>query len=211
MQVRSLPFPDNSIDMIFTDPPYIKRLVHTYQWLAEEAARVLKPGKFLAAMCGGMALDKIFAWFDAAGLDFYWLYQIQMSGKSAGIIWKDGNPKIPIASRIKHVLVYSKGRAVARTATVSPHRTDGPDKAWHPWGQCVDSHRYYIDCFSDPGDLILDPMSGGGTTGQACSLIGRRFVLGDLDPDALKTSRLRLSGQGLPLTDLPLFNGVSHG
>ena len=51
--IRNLPIPANSVDMIFTDPPYVKDLFECYHWLADEAARVLKPGGFLAAMCGG--------------------------------------------------------------------------------------------------------------------------------------------------------------
>ena len=204
-----IPLPNDSIDMIFSDPPYVKDLLYTYDWLAGEAARVLKPRKFIAVMCGGMALDKIMRWFDDAGLTFYWLYQLQMTATGAGIVWMQGNPNIPIATRIKHVLVYCKGEGLARTATASPYRAGGIDKVWHHWGQDVDSHRYYIDCFSKVGDLVLDPMGGGGTTGVACSILGRRFILGDLNLDACYTMKHRLNG-GLAesLDPLPLFEGM---
>ena len=206
---RSLPLPDNSIDMVFSDPPYVKDLIHTYDWLAMESARVLKPDKFVAVMCGGMALNKLMRWFDDAGLTFYWLYQLRMTVTGAGIVWQQGNPNIPIATRIKHVLVYCKGDGLARTATVSPYRAGGMDKRWHHWGQDVDSHRYYIDCFSAPDDLVLDPMGGGGTTGVACSVLGRRFILGDLDLDACHTMKHRLNGgSGESLGPLPLFEGL---
>ena len=157
---RDLPLPDESIDMIFSDPPYIKAQIETYKWIAEEAARLLKPGKFVALMCGGMALNNIMRWLDNAGLNFYWLYQLLMTSTGAGIVWKHGNNNVPISTRTKHVLVYSKGKSLARTATVGLYRAGGIDKRWHHWGQDIDSHRYYIDCFSEPGDLILDPMVG---------------------------------------------------
>lgn len=44
--------PDNSIDMIFTDPPYHKEYLHLYEWLATEAERVLKPGGALLTYIG---------------------------------------------------------------------------------------------------------------------------------------------------------------
>ena len=47
LDTKQIPLPDNSVDMIFSDPPYVKDLIHTYDWLAQEAARVLKPGKFV--------------------------------------------------------------------------------------------------------------------------------------------------------------------
>lgn len=40
----------------------------------------------------------------------------------------------------------------------------------------------FIERFSRPGDLVLDPFSGSGMTGVAASLTGRRAVLNDLSP-----------------------------
>lgn len=208
LNVQRLPFPDDTFDMVFSDPPYVKDLIHTYQWLAKESARVLKPGKFVAVMCGGVGLNKIMRWFDDAGLYYYFAYQLQMTGAETGIVWMQGNPNIPIATRQKHVLVYSKGLALARTATVNPYVAGGIDKRWHHWGQDVDSHRYWIDCFSAKGDLVLDPMAGGGTTGVACSILERRFVLGDLDPEALAVTARRMNGGRESLSPVPLFAGM---
>src|SRR5205814_2191015 len=46
-QLLSTHIPDNSIDLIFTDPPYDRDSLSLYEWLAEFAARALKPGGFL--------------------------------------------------------------------------------------------------------------------------------------------------------------------
>ena len=215
VNTQNLPLADESIDMVFSDPPYIKEQIITYQWLANEAARVLKPGKFAAVMCGGMALNDIMRWFDDAGLSFYWLYQLGMTATGAGIVWKHGNNNVPISTRTKHVLVYSKGRALARTATVGLYWAGGVDKKWHHWGQDIDSHRYYIDCFSSPGDVVLDPMVGGGTTAVACKLLGRKWIVGDIDADAVTTTRKRLGGvRDTIYPELPLFtapNPISSG
>jgi len=53
---RRLPFADGSVDLIFTDPPYGRDALPLYASLAKEAARVLRPGGFVAAMCGGRYL-----------------------------------------------------------------------------------------------------------------------------------------------------------
>lgn len=203
-----LPLPDNSIDMIFTDPPYVAAGLDTYRLVANEAARVLKQGAFIAVMCGGNALNKIIRWFDDAGLEFWWLYQLQMTSRGAGIVWRYGNTSVPISVRTKHVLVYSRGRSLSRTATTGLYRSGGVDKRWHYWGQSVDSHRYYIDCLSKPGDLVLDPMGGGGTTAVACEILGRRCVIGDVDSAATATMLGRLiHSDGRELSGLPLFGG----
>lgn len=212
LSCNHLPLPPGSIDMIFSDPPYVKDLLYTYQWLAVEAARVLKPGKFVAVMCGGNALNKIMRWFDDAGLEFYWLYQLGMSDKRSGnVVWKwvDGH-QMPISTRTKHILVYSKGEALARTATTGLYWAGGADnKEWHNWGQNIDSHRYYIDCFSAPGDLVLDPMAGGGTTAAACQLLGRRWICGDLDIKAIKAMQERLTAKNT-LSRYPMFAELSR-
>jgi len=40
---KSKGIPDNSIDLIFTDPPYAVEILHLYSELAKIAERVLKP------------------------------------------------------------------------------------------------------------------------------------------------------------------------
>ena len=44
--------PDNSIDLIFTDPPYPYEFIQTYSWLSEVAARVLKNNSLCFAYAG---------------------------------------------------------------------------------------------------------------------------------------------------------------
>ena len=51
--------------------------------------------------------------------------------------------------------------------------------------------------YTRPGDLVLDPFVGGGTTAVEAALLGRRCVAGDLVPAALTATRLHL--RGLPL------------
>lgn len=48
---------------------------------------------------------------------------------------------------------------------------------------------------SDPGDVVVDPYCGSGSTGEAATLTGRRFLLSDIDPSMVSMARNRL---GLP-------------
>lgn len=41
---------------------------------------------------------------------------------------------------------------------------------------------WFIKLFTAPGDLVLDPFMGSGTTGVACLQLGRRFVGVELQP-----------------------------
>jgi site-specific DNA-methyltransferase (adenine-specific) len=52
--------------------------------------------------------------------------------------------------------------------------------------------RPIIGCASDPGDLVLDPFSGSGVTGQACIELERRFVGIEKQAEYVRLSRQRL-------------------
>ena len=49
-----------------------------------------------------------------------------------------------------------------------------------------------INVYSKPGDLILDPFMGSGTTGEASINLGRRFIGLELNPEYVKIAQARL-------------------
>lgn len=53
---------------------------------------------------------------------------------------------------------------------------------------------WFIKLFTVPGDMVLDPFSGSGTTGVVADYLGRSFIGMELHPDYAKASiqRLRL-------------------
>jgi DNA modification methylase len=51
---------------------------------------------------------------------------------------------------------------------------------------------------TEPGETILDPFMGSGTTGVACALEGRRFIGADMLRGNVETAKARIleaSGQ----------------
>jgi site-specific DNA-methyltransferase (adenine-specific) len=49
-----------------------------------------------------------------------------------------------------------------------------------------------VGCVTDPGDLVIDPFSGSGTTGEACVRLGRRYLGIEQSPEFAALSRSRL-------------------
>jgi site-specific DNA-methyltransferase (adenine-specific) len=49
---------------------------------------------------------------------------------------------------------------------------------------------------SRPGDLVVDPYAGSGTTGVAAARLGRRWLLVDRNPEAVAIARDRLRAEG---------------
>jgi len=57
--------------------------------------------------------------------------------------------------------------------------------------------------FSEPGELVLDPFCGSGTTGIACRKHGRRFLGWEVDRRYAKIARARIAGLVVPELDRP--------
>jgi hypothetical protein len=87
-------------------------------------------------------------------------------------------------------------RGVARRGTVWDYGNTGKgnsapetmEATGHPASFPLRTAEDAVACFSKPGDLVLDPFSGRGTTALACARLGRRFAGGDAGV-SIKTKR----------------------
>lgn len=74
----------------------------------------------------------------------------------------------------------------------------------HPTQKPVDLFRYLIRTYTQPGDTVLDPVVGSGTTAIAAREEQRRFICGDSSPEYVAIAQRRLAA---PYT-LPMFEAV---
>lgn len=58
---------------------------------------------------------------------------------------------------------------------------DGRKANGHPCSRAVKHFEFLVHWWSDPGEAVLDPFMGSGTTGVACAKLGRRFVGVEID------------------------------
>lgn len=72
----------NSVDLIFTDPPYDRESLPLFGPLGECAARVLRPGGSLITFFGQMALPEV---VESLGLHlkYWWMFCVKHEGASA--------------------------------------------------------------------------------------------------------------------------------
>jgi len=47
---------------------------------------------------------------------------------------------------------------------------------YHPTQKPLDLMMWLVETYTNPGDLVIDPFMGAGTTALACARTGRRFV-----------------------------------
>ena len=177
LELASKTIPSQSVDLIFTDPPYPKEFHYLYKWLAGEAVRVLKPNGFLIAYAGPYWKDVVMGYF---GNELQYFYDFILVHKgNTSILW----PR-KIISGYKSVLCYHKKgeKPLPQMNVLGQWDGTGGDKRFHLWGQEETSARYYVDCFTKPGDTVVDYFLGGGTTAEVCKRLGRKFIGIEIEP-----------------------------
>lgn len=178
--------PDNSVNLIFTDPPYDSASIPLYADLAVHAARVLKPGGSLLTYVGHYALPQV-AQMMSEHLRYWWLIALshqsgnhrRLEGKKVYVHWK------PMLWYVKET--YEGERAIADLI-----ETDQPDKQVHDWEQGLKPAKYFIEYLTEPGDLVVDPMCGSGTTCRAALETGRRVIGVEIDLQRANVAKANL-------------------
>lgn len=188
--------PDGSVDAIITDPPWTREYLPLFEPLGKLAARVLKPTGSLLMMCGHPYIGDAIASVGES-LRYRWTIAFllpppnaSMRGYHLIIGWK---PILWFSST-----GYRPGKWRPDVVT-----NDSPDKQHHHWGQGVGGFAQLVHYWAAPGDIILDPFVGGGTTGVAARGLNRRFIGIDLDPACIDITRKRLEEL---LMQPPLFD-----
>lgn len=184
--IKSLPA--ESVDMVLSDPPWEEEsFSDTYEALGRIASRCLKPGGFAAVYCGKMFLPEALHIL-TQHLDYVWTF---------GIFQPDSNDKI------NRWHLFSAWRPIALLKKPGEH-VDMPwipdmlqstrSKSHHPWEQGIEPVLRLIDSYTVAGELVLDPMVGGGTTPMAAKQLRRRYIGFDIDEKAVAIADRRLSG-----------------
>lgn len=94
---------------------------------------------------------------------------------------------------------HGGGRRNVFRHAVNEERGDKP----HPTTKPVPLMLELVSLFTDPGELVLDPFAGSGTTGVACIRLGRRFIGIEREPKyaAIARERLEAESRGLSLRE----------
>lgn len=174
------------VDAIITDPPYPAEYVGLFDGLGELAARILTKDGVLAAMTGQSHLP---AYIEHLGrhLTYRWTGAYMLPGKGTTNV-----QKAAVGNNWKPILIYDKAGKRPFLGT-DVWTSQANDKDHHHWGQSESGMAELIQAFTKPGDLVVDPFLGGGTTAVVCRDLGRRFIGCDTDAACIHTASARLS------------------
>jgi len=184
--IYDLELPAESVDMIFTDPPYHDEYVGLYSRLGEVANHVLKPGGYMMAYAGKMFIPDVIRSLEQY-LEYVSMCAVFQSYSKSKI------QKHNLFENWRPIVAFKKpGKTAVREWTQDVVRGTR-DKSHHDWQQDSEAPLQYIEAYTRAGDIVLDPFVGGGTTPWACKQLGRYYVAFDVDEDAVKLSMERLS------------------
>ena len=179
-------FEPHSFDVIITDPPYPKEYLSLYGTLAEESVRLLKPGGSLVVMCGQSYLPEILALM-VPHLTYQWMSAYLTPGGQSAQLWTR-----KVNTFWKPILWFVNG-TYSGDWKGDVLKSQENDKRFHGWGQSESGMADIVERFSLPGDTILDPFCGAGTTGVVAVEMGRKFTGIDIDPKAIEMTKERLT------------------
>jgi len=186
-----------SVDFVLTDPPYIARYKSrdhqtlrnddNAAWLAPsfaEVYRVLKKNACAVSFYGWPKVDLFFAAWKQAGFRIggHIVFRKRYASKTAFLQYRHeaayllvkGSPAFP-AAPLPDVMDW--------TYTGNKH---------HPTQKSIHVLKPLIEAFTKPGDLVLDPFAGSGSTCVASCRTGRDYIGIELDAKYYATASQRL-------------------
>lgn len=203
--------PDDSVDLIVTDPPYLinyftnyrKDKTHDFcstiandnnpELIREcllECYRVLKPDSAAYVFCSAKTLDIFKGFAVEAG------FSVKNTIVWVKNNWSAGDLRAQYGQQYEPLLLLNKGRAFIRgkrltdvwffdrvAGKVQVHQNQKPVDLI---AQCLEKH-------SDTGAIVLDPFMGSGTTGVACVNTGRKFIGMELDAGYFEIAKKRIA------------------
>ena len=173
-----------------------------------EAGRVLDRDCCCCCCCGGGGPSPTFArvaqWMDEAPLRFFHAVVWDKGGLGMGWRYRRNYEFVMVAHRRSGKLLWSWDGAGPETANVVRVGRLLPQAEDHPTPKPVALVMHFLRLHTKPGDLVLDPFAGAGTTGAACAALGREFLGFELDAHwaAVANERIEAARRGLTVEDL---------
>lgn len=162
--------PNNSIDLLYTDPPYAKDKVYLYNDLGEVGFRLLKEGGSLVTYFGQGNLPDVIDLLKKSRLNYWWMFEIIHTGH----IRPAHEQKVNVGS--KPLLWFVKGRPVYQQYFSDTVFSQPPDKSALTWSQSPVEAEHFIKALTVENQIVLDPFMGTATTGIAALYVKRQFI-----------------------------------
>lgn len=190
--------PDQSVDMVLTDPPYLVRYKdrqgHTVanddndRWMFPafaEMYRLMKEHSFAVSFYGWGKADRFLSIWRECGFSVV-----------GHFVWVKRYASGTRFTRMMHEQAYLLAKGSPRAPQFPP--SDVRDWKYtgnrlHPTQKPVGALVPLIQAYSRPGAIVLDPFAGSGSTGVAARACDRQYVLIERDAAHLRVAADRMA------------------
>lgn len=201
--------PDNSIDAIVTDPPYLFTEKEKITGLAAEKT-IFTEIEFMSHGYNPAILDEcvrvmksinITLFSSLKQLSMYFEYFKDKNCSCQILTWCKTNPS-PLCggtylSDTEYILHFHEGDGEITFITdhyLTPTvKIPKNDPLYHLTTKPINILKDLITAVSDEGDIILDPFMGSGSTAAACIETGRYFIGCELDAHYFNVCKMKIS------------------
>ncbi|HEY4359722.1 MAG TPA: DNA methyltransferase [Bryobacteraceae bacterium] len=190
--------PADSVDFVLTDPPYLVRYkdrsgrtirndsTSTVLDAFTDVFRVMKPNTFCVSFYGWNRVDAFFAVWKRAGFT-----------PVGHLVFSKSYASSQRFLRYTHEAAY----LLAKGHPAQPDEPISDVQPWHysgnhghPTEKSVETLRPIIRAFSKPGETVLDPFAGSGSSLVAAALLGRNYLGIELEQKYCDLAQRRLGG-----------------
>lgn len=214
--------PEKSVDLVLTDPPYNistdftiefsdrSTISHDFgewdhdkifppEWVPAVVRTLTDTGVFVS-LYDNRTIHQLVRVLEAEGLELrqkaYWHKQ-NPTPQIYGVKWQEAVEELVVATRNEGRGHHFRAERGQRHNVVTTPICQGSERHDHPTQKPKRLFRPFIQWWSEPGDVILDPFAGTGTVCVVAQELGRHYIGIEQQEAYVETARHRLEQQSL--------------
>ena len=195
--------PDNSIDILYTDPPYIPPehsktltkykkslsemaiLENFYKRYLEKIDRVLKEDGMLLIYC------------NSDSYPMFYIHLYPFVKKMRCFIWDKISCSLGYTFRHQHEMVLCGERMNMKcikcgTGDIFKYKVVKAKDKDHPAQKPIDLHKHILQNLVDENKVVLDTFMGTGSIGMACKDLGCKYIGMELENSYFEIAKKKL-------------------
>lgn len=200
--------PDNSVDVVFTSPPYNRVRNDTYEYYNDISSDFFELLTNFTDEALRLSRDKVIVNIQQNHfnkVDFFRYIGYYAENISGTFMWCKTNPQpnnnyrkkentISVTNAVEWFIFLTKDgkcfRNYGKKGVKNYIETSINSKHIQGHGAIMKKEvcEYFLKYFTKKGDIVLDPFCGCGTTGVVCAEHGREFIGFDIVPEYCRIS-----------------------
>lgn len=184
-KILSKELESESIDFIWPDPIYSNQ--EDYEWLGQEAFRLLKPNRAMMVWGSQRLVKDYVPLIEKSGLKYIWTFSYVVIAKSSRLIKQNiftwTTPCMMFAKDDFSLFIRLPDTFIDYAST---------NGRIHKWNKNLPVFLYWMPAFTQRDWVVFDPFMGYGVTLVAAKKLGRQYIGFDLDSKCVEMTQQKL-------------------